>query len=304
MRFLRPLLALVTAGAWIGCALDFSIGPPGDVASTDADVASLDGTSPLDGAVNHYGERVTHDLVALWDFEEGQGALVNDRMGSLEPALDLKIDNTALAAWDKPHALSFRDRTWALSGNAGKKLVATNAKVAAITVEAWIAPALGTNTESARVVVAMAPTTSFGTGGGTTTAGQRAFALGLAVPTRAVTATVDGGVPVDAATFSASMAAGSSELLYGGAPVTALTHVVAVRSMDERLTLYVDAVNVGVLTGAAGPANWPNTYPVILGNLVGGGAGFLGDVHLVAIYRAALTADEVMTNFLAGADPP
>ena len=298
MRRFRPLFALGIAGTWLGCALDFSIGPPAEVGGPDADISALDGGSSPDSAINLYDRRVTHDLAALWDFEEGQGGLIDDRVRTLEPVLDLTIDNTDLATWDKPHALTFRDRTWALSKNAGKKLAETAQKFGIITIEAWVAPALGANDDSAHVVVAMAPTASFGTGTGT--ARPRAFSLGIAGPAR----TADAGSLADAATFSAAMTGAQGQSLYGGTPVAALTHLVAVRSGDASLTLYVDAVNVGVLAGAASPVDWPETYPVILGNLFSGDAGFLGDIHLVAIYRAALTAEEVRTNFLAGADPP
>ena len=227
-----------------------------------------DGATPGDAATDAfdagpYATRVTSGLVGLWELEEDGGATVHDTTPS---PLDLTIDDTSRVTW-KPHALELTDYVEITSGstNFAKAKAACTSE---FTAETWVESAKNGENDYARIVW-------WGS------SSSRNLALG--------TYRDD--------TWWASMHA--SEDLQQGSVTTSLTHFVGTRASDGTLTSYVNGTSVGTLGTSGGFSD----YPLTLGNVTGGGRGFRGTLHLVAIYCRALTPAEVKTNFAAGADP-
>jgi hypothetical protein len=81
-------------------------------------------------------------------------------------------------------------------------------------------------------------------------------------------------------------------------------HVVMTWSqpLSGQLKAYVDGVQRGADRQTPGSVltDWSATYPVIIGDELGGGRPFLGRVYLAAIYCRPLSGAEVLANFLAG----
>ncbi|MEM9599125.1 MAG: LamG-like jellyroll fold domain-containing protein, partial [Acidobacteriota bacterium] len=81
-----------------------------------------------------------------------------------------------------------------------------------------------------------------------------------------------------------------------------LQHVVATRSADDWIRLYIDDRLVTSRRRTGSLAGWDSAYPLLLGNETTGDRPWLGELHLVAIYDRALDSGEITQNYYAG--PP
>jgi hypothetical protein len=89
-------------------------------------------------------------LQVLYEFDEGEGAVIRDVSG-LKPALDLTIHDSDAVAWQED-GLQTRQPVLIASGRPAERLAAAVRASNALTVEAWITPAAAIQTGPARIV--------------------------------------------------------------------------------------------------------------------------------------------------------
>ena len=219
--------------------------------------------------------------LALWDFGEGQGTVVRDR---IEPALDLTIEDPSAVGWATGF-LGVKQRTRIASAGAATKIHDAIRASNALSIEAWIRPANTEQDGPARIVSA---------GRGT---GERNFMLGqsgsgagaryvIRLRAQGTNGTGNGG-ELDAP---------------GGSARTELTHVVFTRTAGGLRTLWLDgtkALEDETVPGAL--ATWDTSDRLTSANEDGiDDRPWLGELHLAAIYAYALAPEEVSKLFAAG----
>ncbi|MBX2869101.1 MAG: PQQ-dependent sugar dehydrogenase [Acidiferrobacterales bacterium] len=223
--------------------------------------------------------RVTREIAALYTFEEESGNTVSDTSG-INPALNLARPDDGNTSWISGGGIRFSGSS--MLNAADNKLRNRCTATDAISVEAWVTPANISQDGPSRIV-------SF-----SSTITLRNFTLGQIADSydmrlRTTTTGTNGSSP--------SLSAPASTA------TTALTHVLYSRDASGNATLYKNGVSqvVGSITGNF--SNWASDYQMVLGNEVSGDRPWLGDMHLVAIYCAALTEEEAQQNFAAGIPP-
>ncbi|MCL2725517.1 MAG: LamG domain-containing protein [Polyangiaceae bacterium] len=285
------LLALITAGC-TGFDLVVQLTNTPDAASSGSDADATDVTNPgTDGDAsdasddaadtpdaNPYNARVTDGLVALFDFEEGAGTTVHDRVD--DPADNLAAYNLTIPDDGKtqwlPHALSITDFTSITSDATFDKALTACQMSNEVSVEAWVVPATANSGTTGRIV------NMSGSGGPV----ALNFMLGSS-----------------STAWEWGLNAGERVILSSPLVTTDLTHLVATRTSDGTSRFYMNGAVAGApYNGVASLSGWQK-YPLVIGNAPAGSRGWQGEIHLIAVYCRALTADEVTQNFAAGADP-
>ena len=213
----------------------------------------------------------------LYTFEEGDGDTIGDVSGVGEP-LDLTIADVGAVSWESG-ALVLQDGTIATSSGPATKIIDACKDSNELTLEAWLVA------ESARPgpttpVVTVSQDSDF-----------RNFMLaqtGVAWDVRVRMAdTNEAGSP---GTSSPSVA-------------TRVVHVVYTLDGDGQVMIYADGVGRGPVPRGGDLSGWDDQYGLALGNEMTEDAPWAGSLHLVAVYCAALTPDEVEGNFRSGPDP-
>lgn len=227
--------------------------------------------------------RVQAGLVALYELEEGSGALVADSSNNGTP-LDLAIDDPGNVSWISG-GLSVDTPTVIRSAGAASKI--TNAVTASgeVTVEAWLRTSDLSQNGPARIV-----SLSGDPSNRNITLGQGVYNRGgdrIEMRTR-TTATSNNGTPAIASDR--------------GSLSTVLQHVLFSMDTTGFGKLWIDGVMVE--SGSVGGAlsNWNGAYPLALANEVSGNRSWLGELHLAAFYDRALSDAEVTQNFASGAN--
>jgi hypothetical protein len=253
-------------------------------ASTTEDASAPDDTDAGMKDMGPYGNRVTSGLLALYDFEDGEGNILHDKA---EAPCNLTITDETKVTW-QPHKLTINASTIIQSKFPPTLTKITNAcsQTNEIAIEAWVESA--TTSESTYApIVTMADSNST----------TQNFALGT------YASTYKCGI-LNLSTchdypWWASVQPGND--LNAGTVTADLTHLVTTR-VNGILSFYVNGVLAGTQPNTASFADW-ESYPLTLGNVPQSGQGWQGTLHLVAIYGRALSADDINTNFNAGADP-
>ena len=223
------------------------------------------------------GNRVVNGLIALYDFEEGSGATVNDVSGVGAP-LNLTVENMGAVSW-MSGGLSINSSTIVKSGGAATKIIDAVMGTSEITIEGWVKPANLTQGGPSRIVTLSA------------NASVRNFTLAQQTTyydTRMrTTSTSSNGTP--------SLSTPSGTL------TTQLTHVVYTRSHPSGDTkTYVNGAQVAAGSASSSCSNWDQSFKFALANELTMDRTWLGELHLVAVYDRALTASEATQNYNAG----
>ena len=87
-----------------------------------------------------------------------------------------------------------------------------------------------------------------------------------------------------------------------GSATAGETHVVATRTPDGVVRLFLDGREVATNTVAGDMNRWSDGCRLVVGNEVSGDRPWRGEIALLAFYSRALAADEIERNFAAG--PP
>lgn len=220
--------------------------------------------------------RTVRGLEALYDFGSTQGNKVLDRAGKSEP-LHLVIEQPANVR-RKAGSLTITKGAKIQSQRAAKRLTDAVKKTKQFTIEAWVQPSNVTQAGPARIVT-LSPHT-----------GERNFALGQegdVYDVRFRTSKTDGnGIP--------SLASKAGQLK------TKLTHVVYTRDANGRARLFLNGQLHHERQVAGDLSRWNDDYKLSIANEATGERPWLGTLRLIAIYSAALKADEVQLNYSVG----
>jgi hypothetical protein len=228
--------------------------------------------------------RTSTGMVALYAFKDGKGGIVHDSSRAGAP-LDLKIENEAAVKWS-PKGLLIGAPVLISSTASATKIVQACKASNEVTVEAWVRP--GTLTQSgkdSRIVDLSADilNQNFLLGQDQVEGPARAYFMRLRSTTTDAT-----GKPALATPDSSAR--------------LKLTHLVHTRSASGVATFYIDGIEVARTSGGGALSSWNEGYRLSVGNELSGDRPWLGEVHLVAIYSRALTADDVKQNFKAGSE--
>ena len=223
--------------------------------------------------------RTATGLIALYEFDDGDGSLVRDSSGFGIP-LNLTIGNPGSVTWIDG-ALSIGSNTIIASASAATKIHSQIGVSNSVTIEAWLKPATVGQSGPARIVTLSANTS------------LRNFTLGQELDAYEVnlrtTSTSDNGVPA----VSTSPVGQAEDL----------THLVYTRDTAGNVRIYVNGSLDITGTAAGNLSNWDANYSLALANELTLDRPWRGELHLVAIYSGALGAAQVRQNFLAGANP-
>jgi hypothetical protein len=237
---------------------------------------SAKGDAPVAHAVR--GEA---GLLALYPFKEGDGTVVHDESGAAAP-LDLRIGTPESVRW-RPRGLLLQGPAHIESIHAAGALVNACRQKHEISLEAWVRPDPVAQQGPAGIAFlsgcSVHPFALLGYGGTETPAAQfRGFFR---------TTEVEG----DARSWLA---------VADRAAAPRLVHLVFTRVSPSTATLFVDGVEraSGRIPGEIPVCTVPAQFHI--GSGLGGEHPWRGEIHLVAVYGRALTADEVKRNFKAG----
>ncbi|MCH8922318.1 MAG: tandem-95 repeat protein [Planctomycetes bacterium] len=225
-------------------------------------------------------DRVARGLIALYELEEGQGDVLHDTSG-VGAALDLTIADVDAARWI-PGGLSIESTTIVSSAAAADKIHDAVTASGEISFEAWVLPSSVDQSGPARIL-----TFSDGPSGSNFTLGQAG--AGYVGRLRTTTTGPNGSSPE----LTATNVLQTEEL----------THVVYTRDAAEMARIYVDGSQVASAVIDGDFSSWDAAFRLALANEFGGERPWLGEIHLAAVYAAALSAEEVDQNFRAGANP-
>lgn len=217
--------------------------------------------------------RVGTDLLALYAFNDANGATVADSSG-FGSALDLTIGNIARTT-RVPSGLTLNQATTLVSGPAQKlnEAISTSGQV---TLELWVTPK------------------------NTTQSNAMLFGISANSGTRN-TGVVQAGSRLDAYVRStASNTKGEPGVGAGGVMVAAPTHIVFTRDASGTSRVYVNGVRVTTSALSGTLASWVGNHQLHLGGERDGTKSWLGTYYLVAVYGRALDDAEVLRNFAAG----
>jgi len=227
--------------------------------------------------------RVTNGIVAQYLFDEGTGSVTRDS-SDVPPAMDLTLTG---AEWlTTSHGLKFAAAsayglaTATTSKKLSDMIASATTGSGEYTVEAWVMPDNVTQTKTEVVAYATNGTTrNFNLAQATTN-------YSYANRSSVVTATT--GEPALATTKGEASAA--------------LQHIVATFDKTLSRTIYVNGVVSAQDNRASTLTNWNTAYIFSIGNDNGKGTAtqWKGNIYMVAVYKRALQASEVVQNYQAG----
>lgn len=234
-----------------------------------------------DGQIASAGGRVQRDVIALYQFKQGEGAIAYDLSG-VDPQLNLDLSPTGVD-WVGSWGLRFSDngKAQGSTGNSEKlhDLIRTTGEYS---VEAWVVPANVTQ-EEARIVTYSGSNT------------ERNFALmqnlyDYRFLSRSENSDGDGmpllNTPSDDEVLQAT-----------------LQHVVTTYDPIEGRSIYVNGeliVSEDDGSNAGNINDWDDGFVLAIGNEVDSADDWQGTIRLLAIHNRVLTTEQVVTNFDAG----
>ena len=223
----------------------------------------------------------TPGAIAIYELDEPTGTVVRDTAG-VTPPLDLEVEVALADRTHRRHGALFFDRPTIAEGTSDAARLADACGASdEVTLEAWVTAADPAVTENRPARI-------------------------LAVSEDEMSQNILlGQEPDGTLTVRVSTSDGGGMELTSTAPIVPgeLTHLVFTRAADgtARLTmngvLVIDAMAPGALSA------WRSTDRVVLGDeRVVGDRGWLGAVHLAAIYDRALDAAEIAAHYAIGPD--
>jgi hypothetical protein len=224
--------------------------------------------------------RVGQGLLALYLFDEGNGAIVKDSSGVGDP-LDLFLFDGTAAIWGDGY-LKVKSPTIIASAFPATKIVDAAKASNEITIEAWVKPKKADQEGPARIVTLSSdPNNRNFTLGQTEKNHRGRFDVRLRT-----TATSENGMP--------------SVDTEAGTVTTELIHVLYTRNSAGIVTLYINGTPREIETRGGNLSNWDSSFRLALANELTHNRPWLGEFHLVALYGRALSAADAQRNFKAG----
>ncbi len=232
-----------------------------------------------DGIVASSGGRVETNLIALWEFAEGEGRTAFDTSG-VEPSINLNL--TGDVEWVGGFGIDIGEggRAQGLTSQS-VKLYDSITATGEYTIEAWVVPANVTQDGPARIVSysGSADTRNF-------TLGQTEFSYDFL----ARSSTSDGNGEPALSTNNAD------EILQA-----TLQHVVATFDPIDGRRLYVNGELVADEAAPGGNLNaWNSSFALVLGAEVDGNDPWEGTVRLLAVHNRSMSEEDIVNNFEVG----
>jgi hypothetical protein len=231
-----------------------------------------------EGTIASGGNRYEANVIALYEFKTGQGAMAFDTSG-VEPALNLSLSGDV--EWFGGWGLNFRGGKAQGSTVASAKLAAGIQATGEYAIEAWVAPG-NVVQEDARIVSYSASPDA------------RNFNLGQTMYNydffnRTGTSDANGSPQISTPD--------AAEVLQA-----TLQHVVVNFDPVAGRSIYVNGVLVANQDPAPGGslASWDSSFAFVLGNEVSSDRTWQGVIRLVAIHNRVLTEPQILQNFEAG----
>ena len=241
-------------------------------------VTSMALTLP-DGVVASGGNRYEENVIALYQFKNGQGGTAFDTSG-INPAMHLTLSSNV--GWVGGWGIDITRGKAQASTADSRKLYDLITATGEYTIEAWVVPANVSQEGPARIISYSAGTT------------ERNFTLGQIQYNydflNRSTSTDQNGEP------SLSTADADEDLQ------ATLQHVVATYDPASGRRLYVNGVFTGDDDPVAGGSliDWDDSFAFVLGNEVSGDRQWQGKLRLVAIHNRALTRAQILQNLAVG----
>ncbi len=228
--------------------------------------------------------RFENNIIALWEFEEGEGNVAADTSG-MAPAMDLTLEGVD---WVSGGGIEIQSGAATADRADSIKLfnmIASGSGTQQYSIEAWIIPANTSQEGPARIV-----SYSQGTGRRNFTMGQEMYNYNFRNRNVSDNSNLQG--------TPALVTADADEDLQA-----TLQHVVMTYDPTNGRRIYVNGVNTGDEDPIEGAllANWNPEYTFLLGNETSGNRLWLGQFKLVAIYNMAISPAQIAQNYLAGA---
>ncbi|MEL6132005.1 MAG: LamG domain-containing protein, partial [Bacteroidota bacterium] len=221
-------------------------------------------------------QRVTNNLVALYEFDEGTGNTVYDK-SNVGPAMHLQIDNTANIQWLSGNGINIQTETILKTAvNAGKMADACKLSNEA-TMEVWVRPQNSSQSGPARIM-----TLSYDTGNRNMTLGQS----GSRYVGRVRTGNANNGTPDNQAPSSSVSTSQIQHIVYTYA-----------NGQDK---IYVNGSLVATRSRSGNLSAWNSSYHFALGNELTEDREWLGEIYLAAMYSHALSQTEIDQNYQYG----
>ncbi|MEJ2449707.1 MAG: LamG domain-containing protein, partial [Gammaproteobacteria bacterium] len=243
-----------------------------------------------DGIVASGGGRYEADQIALYNFKTGSGNTILDVSG-VSPAMNLTLSGTEGVdyKWMSNWGIEFdtkNAKAQALTSDSTKlaNLISVN-NLAGYSIEAWVAPANTTQPANNNMVSDIVTYTGGSTVGNNFSLGQRGTNYESFNRDTTFDTTGNGGSQWDVPGLTAS-----------------LQHVVLTYDPSKGRSLYINGVLKEQDTSIAGQslANWISNFALVLGNDASRQSSWLGQIRMLAIDNAPLTAAEVKQNYDAG----
>jgi hypothetical protein len=242
-----------------------------------------------DGLVANAGGRFEDNIIALYEFKEGEGAIANDTSG-IEPAMNLNLlgNATWVGGWGIKIGPAYTDETTNLDYDNGKAQGSTASSqklhdlikaTGEYSVEAWVVP--GNVAQENTPIVTYSGSDE-----------ARNFTLGQTLYNydfyqRSSTTNQN----------EAMSTADADERLQAN-----LQHVVVTFAPGEARKIYVNGEFTGDIDAdTAGNLNeWDDSFAFVLGNQGSSNSLWQGTLRMVAIHNRALTSEQVVQNYNVG----
>jgi hypothetical protein len=237
-----------------------------------------------DGFEDEGADRYSDDLIAFWDFKDGTGNVARDTSG-VAPAIDLVLEGPTLMS---SYGIRVESGRAIATPETSRKLYDLLAEprqgTQQYTLEAWVANANIVQEGPARIVNYSA------------NSGSRNFGLGQVTyyynaRNRSVNPEVNENGNPALQTADADRDAQAT-----------LQHVVVTYDQYRGRRVYVNGAWTEDLDEVEPSAlwSWSPNHRVVMGNDVSNDRQWQGTIRLVAIYRYALSAAQIVQNFDAG----
>jgi hypothetical protein len=247
----------------------------------DEDLLVSRALSLPNGVVASGGSRHESDLIALYEFKNGSGAIAYDTSG-VDPAINLNLSGDY--SWVKGWGIQFGSSGGKAQGTTSdsRKLSQLIQFTGEYSVEAWVVPANVTQEGPARII-------SYSAG-----VGDRNFTLGQTMYNYDF---LHRSSTTDANGEPAHSTADDDEDLQA-----AEQHVVITFDAVNGRRIYVNGAFTEDLdeTTPGTLSDWDDSYVLVLGSEASGDYPWEGKVRLLAVHNRALTASQIKQNFDAG----
>jgi hypothetical protein len=237
-----------------------------------------------DGTIASGGSRYESNVIALYEFQTGNGGIAYDTSG-VDPAADLTLAGQQGTDYEWVGGWGIMFKTPMAKAQAStttsRKLHQLITSTGEYSIEAWVIPGNVTQ-EDARIVSYSGSTTARNF-----TMGQTMYSYDFFGRS---TATGQNGTPL------LSTDDDDQRLQ------AALQHVVMTFDPVNGRRIYVNGEFTGDVDAAGGGTlgDWDNSFALVLGNEVSSNRPWSGVVRLVAIHNRALSLQQVQQNFAAG----